>query len=432
MNTVTDDARITAYALGQADAQEASDIQAAAEASADVRDLVEGMRDVARAVSGSLGAMAGRWSQGLGAERRAALLAPRRRRRLPFGLPRPAAPLKPVAVVAATMAAFSVLCLASPAGSVLLTVSYAWLDQTRSSSGHQSAARTVSDINRVTIWDVLSGRGPDAMRRTPLADDSRADYASALEDARRGFEEPTWAAADASAPAAAGTMVVKTAALTLAVPSMRAAVERVSAIAAQHGGFVVESQAHRRDAWRDGNQDYDYAFLVLRIPAQRVDAATMALRALASRVIAESSSGSDVTQEYVDLQSELANLEATRARVRAFLDDAQTVDQALSVNVELSRLEGQINVLKGRSAYLADRAAYATVTVELHSVDPDEMAAAAAMADWSPRETTLQALAALQGLLRALATLGIWLVVVVLPFVAPFWFAAWLLRRRRP
>jgi len=47
-------------------------------------------------------------------------------------------------------------------------------------------------------------------------------------------------------------------------------------------------------------------------------------------------SGQDVTDEYVDLQSRLGNLEATRDRIRTFLDQAQTVDEALRVNEQLA------------------------------------------------------------------------------------------------
>jgi hypothetical protein len=155
------------------------------------------------------------------------------------------------------------------------------------------------------------------------------------------------------------------------------------------------------------------------------------LRGLASRVMTESSSGQEVTAEYVDMQSQVANLEATRARVRAFLDQARTVEEALQVNAELTRLEGDINVLKGRMAQLADQAAYSTITVEFHAPQADTEAPAKADVAWNPRQTARRAMAALVGIVKVLVDAGIWLAIVFLPIAVPFWLVAWAVHRRR-
>ena len=42
----------------------------------------------------------------------------------------------------------------------------------------------------------------------------------------------------------------------------------------------------------------------------------------------ETAAGDDVTEQYVDLQSQLTNLEATRARIQDFLKDAKNKDIA--------------------------------------------------------------------------------------------------------
>ena len=51
----------------------------------------------------------------------------------------------------------------------------------------------------------------------------------------------------------------------------------------------------------------------------------------------------------MDLQARLENLEATADRVRSFLDQAATVEEALAVNQELSRLEGRSRPIRGAS-----------------------------------------------------------------------------------
>lgn len=56
------------------------------------------------------------------------------------------------------------------------------------------------------------------------------------------------------------------------------------------------------------------------------------LRTMAGRVLNETASGTDVTDEYVDLESKLENPEATRGRIRAFLEQATKVEELLEVN----------------------------------------------------------------------------------------------------
>jgi len=45
-------------------------------------------------------------------------------------------------------------------------------------------------------------------------------------------------------------------------------------------------------------------------------------------------------------------LEATAARVRAFLDQARTVEESLKINGQLSELEGQIEQVKGQLIWI--------------------------------------------------------------------------------
>lgn len=96
-------------------------------------------------------------------------------------------------------------------------------------------------------------------------------------------------------------------------------------VATENGGCVLSSQA-----WQYGTGKS--ATLVIAVLAENFETAMRRLRDLAVEVQRETSSGQDVTAEYVDLEARLRNLEATRDRIRAFLDEAQTVDEALRVN----------------------------------------------------------------------------------------------------
>ena len=138
----------------------------------------------------------------------------------------------------------------------------------------------------------------------------------------------------------------------------------------------------------------------------------------------ERAGGQDVTDEYVDLESRLRNLKATRDRIREFLDQAQNVEEALRVNEELKVVEAEIEAVQGRMNYLFDRAAFSTITVELSPALPDPPGdptptPTPTPAPWSASQVAQDAGKTFTAILRVLVELVIWFTIVVLPFVLP-------------
>src|SRR5574341_846500 len=153
-------------------------------------------------------------------------------------------------------------------------------------------------------------------------------------------------------------MIVKNGEIEIVVEDTGVAIERISQIAADGGGYVLSSQA-----WSSG-EDHSAA-MVIAVQVDQFETAMRRIRDLAMDVVFESSSGQDVSTEYVDLQSRLRNLEATRDRILTFLERAETVEEALAINAELSEIEAQIEQVQGRMQYLAGRAAYSTITISI-------------------------------------------------------------------
>lgn len=73
----------------------------------------------------------------------------------------------------------------------------------------------------------------------------------------------------------------------------------------------------------------------------------------------------DITMEYIDLQSRLNNQKAQEARLVEILDMAETVEEVLDVERELSRVRGEIESMTARMIYLQDQVAYSTIYVTL-------------------------------------------------------------------
>jgi len=222
-------------------------------------------------------------------------------------------------------------------------------------------------------------------------------------------------------------LIIRTGTMSVVVADTEATMRGLTGLVNERGGWVVSSNVYLSGRAKAGS-------MTVRIPAAEFDGLMAAVRELALEVTRENAEGQDVTEEFVDLSARLENLQATADRVRAFLDDAQTVEDALNVNRELSRLEGEIEALSGRRQYLSQSAAYSTLTVNL---TPDALAQPLEVAGWRPQGVARDAIQTLINALQGLATLLIWvglfllplLLVILLPAGGLIW-GAWRWRRR--
>lgn len=164
-------------------------------------------------------------------------------------------------------------------------------------------------------------------------------------------------------PQDAGRMIIKDALVDLLVEDTERSINDVTQLAATQGGYIISARS-----WYVG--PLKYANLRLGVPSANFERTLNFLRDLAVQVQNETTSGQDVSSEYNDLQIRLENLEATAARVRAFLDNAKTVEESLRINSTLSDLERQINQIKGQMKFYEGRAAYSTIEVNLNPLVP--------------------------------------------------------------
>ena len=208
-------------------------------------------------------------------------------------------------------------------------------------------------------------------------------------------------------------MIIKNGEMTLLVADTDRAIDQATGVAVDSGGYIVSSKTWLQDGFK-------YAALTMGIPSDQFEVAQRRLRGLALEVQNDTASGQDVSQEYVDLQSRLTNLEATAARIREFLDKATKVADALEVNQQLSDVEGQIEQVKGRMQYLKDRSAFSTIALTLNPLVPTPTPhPTPTPVAWQPGKTLEAAGGTLGGLLRGLVDAAIWLGIVLLPFAIP-------------
>ena len=223
-------------------------------------------------------------------------------------------------------------------------------------------------------------------------------------------------------------MVIRTAQLTIEIPdNMEQALAQARAIATRGGGFVSASSTHIE---RQNDQDRTVADLTLQVRSDAADSALSDLRAL-GKVISEISGSQDVTDEYVDLDSNLRNLQASESAILKLMDRATQIQDVLSLERELSNVRGQIERIQGRKKYLERRTDMATITLSLRLPAPQGTQTTSAGA-WDPFAVAQRGWQASLTLLRGVAEA----VIIAVAFswwlvpIAALGAYAWLHRRR--
>jgi PKD repeat protein len=153
-------------------------------------------------------------------------------------------------------------------------------------------------------------------------------------------------------------LIIRTANIDLVVVDVTAAMGQIEQLASTYDGFVVSS-----NNWKDS--DRLMGNIAIRVTAGHFDDTIKALHALAVEVKLESTSGQDVTEEYVDLSAKLRNLEASEAQLLELMKQAGKVEEILGVQRELVNTRGEIEQTKGRMQYLEQSSSMSLIQVTL-------------------------------------------------------------------
>ena len=202
-------------------------------------------------------------------------------------------------------------------------------------------------------------------------------------------------------------LIIREGTLEIVVKDSETAAADISRLAEMKDGWVVTTELYQRGEAKAGS-------ITIRVPAEEFDATVDSIREMAVEVTSENSNSQDVTEEYVDLEARVANLEATADRVRNFLDEARNVEEALAVNQELSRLEGEIESMKARMNFLSQSAAMSRLTIYL---TPDELSQPIEVGGWRPVGIARDAIDALISTFQAVASVAIWGAIFCLPIL---------------
>jgi hypothetical protein len=210
--------------------------------------------------------------------------------------------------------------------------------------------------------------------------------------------------------AAVDRKIIYTVSLDLIVKDTETAFKDVTRLAEGMGGFVAQS-----NIWRE--EEHSRGSLTVRVPAERLEEALEAFRALAVDVESQRVDSQDVTEEYVDLEARLENERRTERELQELLEsrsDRGRTEDILEVHRELSRVRSQIEQLQGRMTYLDNLSSMATVHI---SLTPDALVQPVVVGGWRPQGTARNAIRSLLNALQWIADAGIVFFLLILPIL---------------
>ena len=114
---------------------------------------------------------------------------------------------------------------------------------------------------------------------------------------------------------------------------------------------------------QQANRDSEVT-LVCRIPAAQLDAAMDRIAALGKEE-GRSTSATDVTDQYADLETRLRNNSALRDRLQVLLKRATKVEDVLAIEKELNRVQSEVETMQGRLDRMKSQVALSALKVTL-------------------------------------------------------------------
>lgn len=247
----------------------------------------------------------------------------------------------------------------------------------------------------------------------------------------------------ASYAAAQDRLIVMNVDLSVVVADPQKKMDAIAQMVKDLGGYLVSMNMSQ--VYTPNGDTAPQGSISIRVPAAKLDAALSQIKAGVVDVQSENRSGQDVTSQYVDLQSQLTNLEKAEQDLQAIMDEAKNnpgndsttkTQDVLNVYNQIVNIRGQIEQIKGQMKYIEETTSTSSINVTLiaeKTIKPIEIGG------WKPQGVARDAVQALVKFLQGFVNFVIYLVLLVLPILivvfGPLALVIWgvvaLVRRRK-
>jgi Domain of unknown function (DUF4349) len=214
--------------------------------------------------------------------------------------------------------------------------------------------------------------GPQRSTATPKAGEPSRSFSPAQGTTQpqpnQNLSAPPSAAPQSTSPAGQSTKIAQTGSLDLQVHKgdLTSTITALTTLATRAQGFVANTQT-RAHSGAGGTSPQ--GSVTLEVPEASFGAVLHDAQVL-GKSLNLTTKATDVTGKYVDLQSRITSLQASRQQYLAILAKATSISDILAVQAQLDTLQSQIEQLQGQLAVLTNETTYSTLTVTVHEPPP--------------------------------------------------------------
>lgn len=173
-------------------------------------------------------------------------------------------------------------------------------------------------------------------------------------------------AAELNKAAAFERKIIRNATLLLESKTPDETRAKVQALAEGKGGFVLSSDV-------SSSSGSVTVKIVVRVPAAHFPGMIAGLHGVGARVVTESQTGQDVTDEFYDLEARLRSQRAVEAQYLEILKKAVTIRETLDVQQKLGEIRMEIERAEGRRRLLENQASLSTITISIVREAPPQI-----------------------------------------------------------
>ncbi|MDP5275620.1 DUF4349 domain-containing protein [Chengkuizengella axinellae] len=155
-------------------------------------------------------------------------------------------------------------------------------------------------------------------------------------------------------------MIIYNAHLSIKVEDYLQTQQKIEQILLEMNGYIVNSSVNRH------SEENIRAELDVRIPQEQFTIFLDEVETLSLKVNNRNITGTDVTEEYVDLEARLKSKSVVEERLLGFMENADKTEDLLKISEDLSQIQEEIERIKGRMIYLQNHSALASVSISIN------------------------------------------------------------------
>jgi hypothetical protein len=209
--------------------------------------------------------------------------------------------------------------------------------------------------------------------------------------------------------------------LSIVVADPQKKMDAINQMAQDLGGYLISMNMSQ--VYTPSGETAPQGNISIRVPATKLDYALSQTKAGVVEVQSENRSGQDVTAQYVDLKSQLTNLERAEKDLQDIMDEAKNnpgndsttkTQDVLNVYNQIVSIRGQIEQIKGQMKYIEETTSTSAINVTLiaeKTIKPIEIGG------WKPRGVARDAVQALVKFMQGFVDFVIYFVLLVLPIL---------------